>query len=367
MEQAFDFIRVPRPDMAAILITLGILVGLFFLAIILEISRRAKDRVARIEAEWLSVKDIVRDKDLSKGEWNTLDAMIKEYAPTRPLDAITTRKRFNECVSSYMDAVFETGNMQQYEQVGLLLRDLRIRLALDYAPYGQRLETTREFSEPLSFLAARMGDARPHWCRLHIMHLDEAYLCVSVERLKTDDHMPAWAKGDTLQCRMWREDDARYTFEIHVAKVDLEEGQAWLYHTEELTRVQSRAYYRVGHNQPVSIAMVSYPANGDFDDIESRPAGAHVRGRITSISAGGLAIETLQSIPSHVLMRLTLDLPGAEPITVHVAIVGEFPLSMFSVHITAVPRILPVASCVHSTAYLVLHSLRKIEGRARRT
>jgi len=51
-----------------------------------------------------------------------------------------------------------------------------------------------------------------------------------------------------------------------------------------------------------------------------------VEGRVTSLSAGGLAVILNTSIPSEAVLRMPLKLPGEKGVTVHVQVVDCEPL-----------------------------------------
>ena len=70
--------------------------------------------------------------------------------------------------------------------------------------------------------------------------------------------------------------------------------------------------------EPAPRQVLNAPVDDDMSDVDRREAVTRLRGRVTSLSGGGLAIVVQQPIPKHVLLRITLDLvpePGSLRLT----------------------------------------------------
>ena len=308
MNEGFELFQWPVPSRPALI---GLAVGfgiLLALAVLVEMLRQRGIRRRRIEKEWRLVKKLAEDKGLSEGERRLLREMIDQVCREEPFLAVSTRRHFNQCVSDYMGAI-RRGGSSEYAGTGTALRDIRARLALDFIPLGQCIFTTRELHQGQSVWVRKQPGGGQRWFRLTATKVDEAYVHAAVDDTNRDGRVPPLRPGDELSCRMWREDDARYVFTLKVALLEDDPPRVLLHHAPDLKRVQSRAYYRVKHNQPVTFGIVDAPADGNLENVAQRSVRMHLRGRITSISAGGLALEASQNVPSQVLLRVPLDLP----------------------------------------------------------
>lgn len=325
MEKGLEFLEWPvaaRPTLVALALIFALL---FVSAILIEFLRERRARRNRVKREWETVQEIVKEKGLSDREWRLVETIIREHSPTSPIQVVTVRRHFNRCVAAYMDSLRQIGNESKYAETGLQLRDLRVRFALDFVPFNQHLETTRELSQGQTVLGSKTGEGSFRWFRMTVVSVDEAYLHLAVDHTKREEPPPALRVGDELRCRLWREDDARYAFTATVSHLEETPPRVLAWHTATLKRIQARAYYRVRLNQSTIVGLVDAPTDGNYEDVRARPVTARMRGKVVDLSAGGLAIELPQNAPPRVLVRVTLDLPESEPLTVDARIVDTMP------------------------------------------
>ena len=337
MGDTFSFIKIPTTNPAA-LITAGIIcIFLFVGAVIFEVVRKRRAQRERLQQLWASISEIVNEKGIDQDQWALLREIAQRFSAEDPLRFVTVRRHFNQCITDYMESLRGTVDEDRYAEAGAVLRDARIRLGLDYIPFGRRIESTRELAPGQSLWARTAGDRPGDWIQMTVTGVDEAYLHAIPRRDKQGNY-PRLKIGAQLRCRMWREEDARYLFTTSVARVDGEPPRITLFNAGCEKRMQSRQYYRVRHSQPVTAGIVSYPSDGDFTNVRERPVTTRIRGRITSLSAGGLAIEMPQALPNQVLIRLSLALDEATPVTVDSRIVGvsSLPAGMHLVRVSYV-------------------------------
>jgi c-di-GMP-binding flagellar brake protein YcgR len=64
------------------------------------------------------------------------------------------------------------------------------------------------------------------------------------------------------------------------------------------------------------------PPGGDVDKLPKQPVTARLRGRITSLSAGGFAMVLQQPVPAFVFLRVHLELRDTPPLDIDAKIVG---------------------------------------------
>lgn len=173
--------------------------------------------------------------------------------------------------------------------------------------------------------AAHATGHEPNWRHFTVSAIDEA--CFKVE-LVGDEAPPDFAAGHVLKFRFWREEDARYVFDAPVYRTSAKPLSWTVAHVDSLTRNQARAHYRIGFDQSVTVSILNAPLNDDFEDLERRPVVTQVRGRITSLSGGGLAVAFQQPVPKQVLLRVPISVPNHEEhLLVYVRPVGSRNLS----------------------------------------
>lgn len=341
MDGSLKFLRIPTPDRAELIAAAVVFLVLFVVAIVGEILRRRYLRVQRVRRAWEEVYRVTQSKELSDTELRLLQTVVTTQCPLDPLGFVTVRRVFNTAVEKYLASV--SHDPARLEQEGALLRDLRERLGLDFVPIGQPIDTTRDLSRGQVILARSAADARGSWFKLTVTQLDEAFITAAADFAGAEHEAPLLKPGDEITCRLWREDDARYAFKSNIVRLErarpvplssaaASEGNVLpdvivFSHGTNFQRTQSRAFYRIRHNQPTSVGIVPGPLDGNYEGAALRKPTTHIRARIVSLSAGGMAMETQQPLPQHVLLRATLDMPDTEPVTVTARIVGVSPLS----------------------------------------
>jgi len=301
---------------------------LLLLAVALwEIYRRRTERAARIRAEWRVLNEIAKEKGLSPEEKRLFDAVIQRHSASEPLRAITVRQHFDECIEQEMADTYARSDVANFEQLGQTLRDVRLHLGLDFVPFGQRITSTRGLNAGQVIWMARAGNASAEWSRVSVVEVDEAMFRVVPPNDSTTATKPSLSAGDTVTCRMWRDEDARYMFEVTVARIEKSPAGWVLRHTSQMNRTQARADYRVQHDQATTVGVLDGPVDGNTTSVKERRVVTRLRGRINSLSAGGLALLTHQAVPKQVLLRIRLDLPGYDVFEAEARIVSTSAVS----------------------------------------
>ncbi|MBI2433096.1 MAG: PilZ domain-containing protein [Candidatus Hydrogenedentes bacterium] len=299
----------PQADTLTEIIAVGIVVFLVAIALGLEWFRRRRDRKLRLDAEWRVARQIAEERELSGPEWKLLEGAIRRYQSESPHRAVTMRQYFDQIVDRDLEAVEQLRDPAVLEQRGVLLRDIRNRLGLAYIPLGQRIKSTRELYLDQVMWAGQDKDTS-EWHRMKITNIDEAHFHAAPTGAQ---RTPPFKPGDTIIFRLWREEDARYEFQARLLRIEAEPHTYIFRHTRDLTRLQAREHFRVSFDQPVNVGIVNAPLNGDMHDVEKRQIVTRLRGRVTSLSAGGLAVLVQQPVPRQVLLRIPLDLDNGKP------------------------------------------------------
>lgn len=316
----------PIPSPTTLKIIGAVFAALIAAAVLLTSSRRRKVERLRINAEWRTAEDIFEDRKLSENEIRTVKMLVKRYGKRAPLRSVTTRQGFDACVDAAMKQLENKGQTHAFDEMGVALRDIRLSLALDHVPLGQQIHSTREIHPGQSIGLAADEGAAQHWVSCNVSIVDEAYFYIS-PREGGGSALPQVKPGDTVRCRLWRDEDARYLFSTRVAGSETSPPMLRLNHTTDLNRMQARAHFRVRHNQAVDIGVLNASVDGRTDDAHKRSVVTRLRARVTSLSAGGCAIVVEQPVTKQVLLRIPLDLAEQGKMEVEARIVSSGSIS----------------------------------------
>jgi len=326
VEDETGLIPVPILSNSAILWSAVLFLGLLISAISLEMLRQSIAQRKRIRGFWRSADEIARDKDLSDREWREFSLLVRHQSPKDPLRIITERHPFDTAIGNELGEILKQGKKDRFKELGTIFRDVRGRLAHDYIPLGQRIYSTRELFNNQRIWVADATGSPLNWIELKTVAVDEAFLTLG--RADGGKEAPTYRPGTTVRCRMWRDDDARYLFDLKCDQPHSDLPGLNFYHDTGLERVQARQYYRVRHDQTTDLGVVNKPVDETEEvDLMSRPVVTKLRGRITNVSAGGFAAVVHQPVSKQVFLRATLDLEESEPLTVVSKIVAIIDLA----------------------------------------
>lgn len=304
-------------------------VAMFVVAYWVEKLRRRAEWKRTLEAEYASLNDLAKDKDLTREEQEILEGLARRFAPEEPFRVGTMRQVFNRCVDAAMDEALQGGDKRLFERRGAVLRDIRTKLGLDYVPFGLRIQSTRELylKQPCWVSTAADLD-HALWARMVVAQVDEGHFYLAHEGQAP---LPAARIGDTVHFRMWREEDARYEFNARIVEINPTAPEWGLAHATRLRRLQARAHFRIKHDAACELGVVSAPVDGDTTDaaaIAARPIVTRLRGRFASLSGGGYSVVITQPLPMQVLLRVTLEIdPAHGPLLTNARIVGTVDIS----------------------------------------
>ncbi len=307
MSEGTQFYVWPVADGRTLTLVMLLLVGAFVGAVCLELYRRRRDRALRLRAEWRGVKELCDERELLAEDWNLLRAILRQYAADHPYIAVTKRTVFDECLARYVQALSATESDDVLIERGIRLRDVRLQLGLDYVPLGRRIDTTRSLQPKQLLWAASVSGDSPAWYHFLVVDVNEVTFSMA---LVGKDGRPDFQTGIALKFRLWREEDARYLFEATLLREEKKSGIWVLRHAETMTRNQSRVYFRLRIEQAVQVSVLNATLDDNYDGILERDAVTQLRGRVTSLSGGGLAIVFQQPIPKQVLLRIPLSIPS---------------------------------------------------------
>ncbi len=323
MSETTPIVQFPVPSETTLWILGAGFASMLALAIYFERRRRVQSRQRRLTYEWRSVADVMENHGLPDTERKRLKALIKKHAANAPLRAVTVRRAFDDCVEAEMTQLANAVDAATFEKEGQLLRDIRGSLGLDYVSFGQRIDSTRNLHSGQMLQLANDADADVHRThRMMVEAVDEAHFEIS-HRGMDGAPPPILRKGNRVRCHLWRDEDGRYAFETHIMGKGEIQGTWKVAHTHDLTRTQARSHFRVRVDQNTAIGLLNAPKDDTAEDLSTRRVLSKIRGRITSLSAGGCALVLNQAVAKHVLLRIQLDLgEGESPVSLEAKLVS---------------------------------------------
>jgi len=285
---------------------------LFVLAIVLEWLRRRSAARTSIVSSRRDFERLAMRKGLTRDEVRVMDELAKRSGVATPLPLATSALRFDESVHAELERL--RGTADEGDAAARVYTAIREKLELTEVPLGRGLPSTRflRVGQPLVVGRAEAPSERGY--PSEVTSLDDTGITISwPARGGTRAELGAGAR---VRVAFWRSDDARYFFDTDVRTVLSEvEPRLLLRHTREITRVQSRKFYRIA----VSIPVVLHYVPGERAVPETTvdlPAGAVSRARrfsarVTTLSGGGISMVCDQNIPVDAVLRSHIPIEAA--------------------------------------------------------
>ncbi len=287
------------------------ILGLLVLAVVLELLRRKRERKLAILQQWETIRTMLVEKELNEEERNMLIQLIEKYEPSNPINVVTVRQHFNRCVQKYIQDLRRDKPYAELDHVGEVLKEIRIRLGLDYIPYGQRIYTTAElYPNQTVWFNPKYGSFQ-EWRKGKVADVNEAYFRVAP--LTTQDRV-SLKEGDEVAFRTWRDDDGRYQF---TAIFRAKDEDVYVFdHAFSMERFQTRAYLRVRVDTTIDVNVVRFSSKYDLTHISAEDIPYKVefstRARVVNLSAGGCALLIDRDIEEDLYIQFELDLEDDE-------------------------------------------------------
>jgi len=293
-----------------------VVLGVFLLV---HLFRTWRARHVNIDAQWSMLEKMAQDRGLGEKEWDLLKDIVRRWSSHSPLNVVTIRARFEECVESEMNAILAENNPAHFREVGILLRGVREALGFDAVPLGHRMQSTREMrSQQVIWVAAPNASGTPQWVKGVVVAVDEAYFYASLDEGTPVSNLKI---GGAAKCWLWREDDARYAFNATLATV---EGAPKVYafvHATSLQRMQSRAYYRLHVNQETTLGILAMTDEND-EGFGEPTIVTRIRARLSSLSAGGCAAVAQQAPSQNAILRVAIAIPDEEQLEANTRVIA---------------------------------------------
>jgi c-di-GMP-binding flagellar brake protein YcgR len=327
MEVYAQLIEFPQASALAIagivVVGISLLFGLFGR----DYIKRSKQVKATSRVHHQAIIDIFEDKKLTDSESAMMNDLLDRHAADNPLRAVTTRDGFGLCVQSEMERIAKEAGKNEFKKAGIKLRDIRSALGLDFIPVGKPIYSSRELhpGQVISVAQDKENEKNPTWIRMVLQDIDEAYLYVSRQSglgsSRFDD-------GDKVLCKFWRDEDAQYSFPSRIV-FNGESHAEWRlgHNAQRMERSQSREHFRMRYEQTANVEILNASAHEEHHMIKQRKAVTQMRGKITSLSAGGCAIVFQQPIAKQVFLRVELDMPDTPKMSLEAKIIASSNIS----------------------------------------
>ncbi|MFM1921840.1 MAG: PilZ domain [Candidatus Hydrogenedentota bacterium] len=311
----------PQATSGTYLTVLAIAVGMFVAAVLLVRRQRRGQERARLAAEWAGVETIIKEKELGPEEREVLKKLLRNRAPEHPYRAITQRAAFDEMLREEIASGRAGKGVDEFNALGEMWRGIRCSLGLDFIPVGFSIGSTRDlYLDQKVWVAPAGSDDAAHWHGGRVTRINEAHFFLSLD----DPQHVTVKEGGKLHCRLWREEDARYSFDALLVRKENRPAGWMLAHTEHLSRTQDRSHFRISHDQAAEIGIVEAPRGGDYSLAVEKEAVAVLQGRVTSLSGGGFAVAISQPLPPQVLLRVSIRLDSqGGVVSAHGKVVGS--------------------------------------------
>lgn len=288
LRDALPFLRprIEEPSAIILLVFALLCVGIIAL-VVFHLIGSAKERKNRL----LKLSDAGANKGLGKGDIALLSNFAKHMA--NPAQLVESLYMFDRALAPYVNELIEQDwNHKQIRQVARI----RQLLGFDQVPTDQPLRSTRQLQEGLTVMV---------WCEAQeiatfypwILVTREERALVLVPLLREDFARYKAIDSDyVLAVRFWRSSDTEYRFESPIISVNREEHSVILHHSDALTRLQQRDFYRINVHFEIQLLLqaeksADIEGEGNAEAPEQTAAQQRIEATVFDLSAGGLSIE----------------------------------------------------------------------------
>lgn len=316
------FVPWPGGFKGSLLLMAAALVLVLFLALAIDALRRLLARRKALAAEWRAAREIARKRGISEQDWDVLEGVIRRYAPSEPLRSLTIHHHFDACVEADLARLEHAGTSDRYAEHGVLFRALRTQLGLDFVPYGRALHSTRELTVGQRVWISFLNEGATDWMETWLASIEETGFSLASWK-DVPGGAARFCPGQPVRCHMWREDDARYAFASTLVEFEATLPLWIVHHTADLERTQTRDYYRLSIDLPVRADVLRIENAFKPDELDRYPVETSCGANIDNLSAGGIAIRLDMVVPAQSVLRVAVQLPEQEPMTVYVRVLGS--------------------------------------------
>lgn len=298
----FDLLR-ERAETPAWMIA----VFLLFLVLVVGIIYWGWRMQRRREAAYLrrSFNALAEEKGLDEEEtqqvWNLAVAGLCE----QPLLLLSSASAFDRCVNNAPDAVPESR-----------LPMLRHKLGFSIRPLGWALAHTREIAVGQHLWVGFKRGETARFCHCVLVENTGDGLLVTPIVKADEEAFKDVREDDLIYARFWRRGDTEYQFRTSLLpQTDPDRVTLWLAHTDQISRVQRRDFFRLPVRIPVAIHNIGNAEDAELppETLRARSSAPIAHGTLTDLSAGGAALVVPQPLAfgAHIFLAPTGQSPFA--------------------------------------------------------
>lgn len=314
-------------SLSIIQLSVLILVPIACLSVLVLIVILVRYRHESDSPEWIEARQYADVKGLTSEQWLVLRSMLKRYATANPLDTISYRHEFDNCVRSQLDAV---QGIAQREKMGETLREIRVKLDLVKIPEGAHWSSTLDLTEKSTVKARPFDQDNRPLSEFYIRHVNDAYFFLTPRNPELAADI---TEGKKYLMHICHPGDARYEFVAEVAAIRSNPVQIMFGHVFEAKRLQARAHERSAYTIPTPMEIYVVPEEMAHDPITwlyNNDPVSKATATFMNLSAGGFAAMLHAAPPPpHAYAKVTVTL-GREDFpafTVFSRIVGTVALA----------------------------------------
>ena len=314
LRDALPFLRprIEEPSAIILLIFALLCVGLVALVAYHLISS-FKERQKR----QLKLREAGAAKGLNKADIALLNRLSNQM--TNPIQLVESLYVFDRAIAPYLNALIKRD--WDHKEIRQLAR-MRQLLGFDQVTADQQLRTTRQLQDGLTVMIwceAQETEAFYPW----VLVRREERALVLVPLLREDfARYETLDAGRVLAVRFWRSRDTEYRFEASIISVDRDEHAVVLHHSDSMTRLQQRDFYRIYVHFEIPFFLQGKASSdlkeGDMPEDPDRDMPVSFAERIDAtvldLSAGGLSIETLTVGPLECTLIVDPHFAGPFPL-----------------------------------------------------
>jgi len=298
-----------KSQLSRMLIALAVI--LFIVAILIELLRRRTVVRGNIASSRRDFELLGARKGLTRQEIRQMYELAKRSDVASPFPLATSALRFDEAVHAELGRLRRTAD--EGDGIAQVYSAIREKLGLSDIPLGHVLPSSRFLSVGQQLVVGKADAPTEPGYPAEIVALDDAGITISWPARgdkKADVHV-----DNRLRVAMWRANDARYFFDTDVKRILSEvEPRLVLRHTRDITRIQSRKFFRIEVNIPVVLHYVPGERVNSETTVDI-PVGAVSRvrrfsARLTTLSGGGISMVCDQNIPVDSVLRSHMPLEG---------------------------------------------------------
>ncbi len=254
-------------------------------------------------------------KDLSEEEMKLLRNMITRCKIKNPTGIFKSIKLFDKCVNLEFKRL--SNSEIERDEFADDISEIRQKLHFDRFPTGEILNSTRgiPFNQRVR-IEVEIEGRRRHF-RTKVLEVKEDSIIILMPKHRV--FREVCSAGQAIEVYFWRFGDAGYTFSTVITNVEYEEPEVfYVEHSDKIERTQRRLYYRIDISLPLYFTPLSQEQRAEIREnrhIKFANDVKHVKGKITSLSGGGLSFVSDTTSPNGKILWFEINLYGSEPIS----------------------------------------------------